>query len=349
MIELDFFNVITKAWEEYDPSRQISSIVDISARVSTNHVFAVKLDNNDLIIAKCSYYGKFAHFKEDHTIINVLSNTLPPPYENFLARSLMKDNEVYTYRYKDGDFDAWAVFYYPITIQKKLPRQLTEMHIKKLGKELASFHLACEQVKSGLPAASKTLKTDIDQLKKILNTEEGRGEYGPHIDFIREQCDIFLENSTRVNYEAFSSIPVFVDWNIGNFSVTEDVTFFSRWDYDWFRVGSRVLDFYFFSRVSSTAGDRTVFSYLADPLMEDRFMIFLKEYHKIYPLTEAEVHFMKEAYRFFIINYVIKDGRYFFHQVYAKRLLREAYELYFPMLDKTFKVGKILKALKLQH
>ena len=347
MIELDFFNVIQKAWQEYDPSRQIASIVDISARVSTNHVFAVKFVNNDLIIAKCSYYGKFKHFKEDHTIINVLATTLPPPYENLLARSLTKDNEVYTCRYKDGDFDAWAVFYYPITIQNKLPRQLTEFHIKKLGEELARFHMACHEVKHTLPKASKTLKTDIDTLKKFIDSEEGKAEYGPHVNFIDEQCDIFLQNSAALKYEDFSAIPVFVDWNIGNFSVTEDITFFSRWDYDWFRVASRILDFYFFSRVSSTAGDRTVFSYLADPLMEDRFMVFLKAYHKIYPLTEAEVLFMKEAYRFFIINYVIKDGRYFFHQVYAKRLIREAYEIYFPMLDKTFRAEKILKALKI--
>lgn len=343
---IDFYSVITKAWEEYDPSKKISSIVDISARVSTNHVFAVKFENNDLIIAKCSYYGKFAHFKEDHTIINILSNTLPPPYENFLARSLTRDNEVYTYRYKDGDLDAWAVFYYPITIQKKLPRQLSEGHIRKLGAELAKFHLACEGVKDKLPKASKTLKTDVDELKKVIQTDDGIAAYGPYVDLIREQCNTFLTNSQALGYESFSSIPVFVDWNIGNFSVTEETEFYSRWDYDWFRVGSRVLDFYFFSRVSSTAGDRTVFSYLADPLMEDRFMIFLKEYHRIYPLSENEILFMKEAYRFFIINYVIKDGRYFFHQIYAKRLMREAYELYFPMLDKTFKTEKILKSLK---
>lgn len=347
LLELDFYSVIKKAWEEYDPSRQILSIVDISARVSTNHVFAIKFTNNDLIIAKCSYYGKFEHFKEDHTIINVLANALSAPYENFLARSLTKNNEVYTYRYKDGDLDAWAVFYYTITINKKLPKQLTEDHIKKLGSELARFHIACDAVKHALPGASKTLKTDIDQLRTSLHSAEGGPVYGPHAGFIDEQCNLFLENSKSLGYESFSSLPVFVDWNIGNFSVTENIDFYSRWDYDWFRVASRVLDFYFFSRVSSTVGDRTVFSYLADPLMEDRFLVFLKEYHKVFPLTENEVRFMKEAYRFFILNYVVKDGRYFFHQVYAKRLIREAYEIYFPMLDKTFKADKILKALKL--
>lgn len=345
--EQDFFNIIKHAWNEFDPSRSIRSIVDISARVSTNHVFGVKLSDNNIVIAKCSYYGKFRHFKEDHTIINVLEKTLPPPFENFLAKSLLKDNEVYTYRYKDGELDAWAVFYYPIPVDKKMPRKLTEEHIKKLGSQLATFHLACDQVKDKLPPSSKTLKTDIDTLLGYTATDEGQQEFGSHTGRIVEQCNLFLENSGALGYESFSKIPVFIDWNIGNFSVTEDLLLYSRWDYDWFRVGSRVLDFYFCSRVSSTVGDRTVFSYLVDTLMEDRFLVFLKEYHAVYPLTGEEVRFIKEAYRFFIINYVIKDGRYFFTEVYAKRLIREAFEIYFPRLDVTFDDNKILKALKL--
>jgi hypothetical protein len=72
-----------------------------------------------------------------------------------------------------------------------------------------------------------------------------------------------------------------------------------------------MMDFYFFSRVVSDAGDRTVFSYSIDTMMEDRFIFFLEEYHKINPLTANELRFMREAYRFFILNYVIKDGNYF--------------------------------------
>ncbi|MEQ9021730.1 MAG: hypothetical protein RLN82_03110, partial [Pseudomonadales bacterium] len=143
------------------------------------------------------------------------------------------------------------------------------------------------------------------------------------------------------------SIPVFVDWNIGNFSINKDYRFFSRWDYDWFRMSTRVMDFYFFSRVCSTIGDRTIFSYLVDPLMEDRFITFLKAYHKVYPLTAQEIKILKETYRFFILNYVIKDGRYFFHELYASRLQFEAHETYFPTLDKSFNEEKLLKALDL--
>ena len=44
-------------------------------------------------------------------------------------------------------------------------------------------------------------------------------------------------------------------------SAASDGTFrlYSRWDYDWFRIEPRLLDFYFLSRVSSKTGDRTLF------------------------------------------------------------------------------------------
>ena len=97
---LDFTNIIKDAWHQYDPSRKVRYIIDISAMVSTNHVFRVKFEDGKFVIAKCSYFGKFEHFKEDHTIISVLGNNLPSPFQNFLAKSLMKDGEVYTYQYK---------------------------------------------------------------------------------------------------------------------------------------------------------------------------------------------------------------------------------------------------------
>ena len=76
-------------------------------------------------------------------------------------------------------------------------------------------------------------------------------------------------------------------------------------------------------------------------------MIFLKSYHAVYPLRPEEVYFIKEAYRFFILNYVVKYGRYFFHDVYANKLQREAFEIYFPRLEDGFNPDKILKALNL--
>jgi len=109
-----------------------------------------------------------------------------------------------------------------------------------------------------------------------------------------------------------------------------------------------MLDFYFLSRVVSDIGDRTVFSYGINTLMEDRFILFLKEYRKVNPLTADEIRFLKESYRFFILNYVIKDGKYFFSEQYAKKLQAEAFDIYLPSVDRDFDADKIIEALKLK-
>ena len=347
MKQVDFTSIVRKAWEEYNPEIQIQSIIDVSVHVSTNHVYRVKLRNRKHVFAKLSYYGKFEFFKEDHAIINVLANALPPEYEHFLAQSLIKDNEVFVYRQKSDDFDVWVVFYQQVKVARKLPKMQTQEIIQHLGRELARFHKACNEVRHLLPPSSKTLEVDIYDLLDFLNTEFGKFVHRGHVDTIRYHCDVLLANLANLSYTHFRKLPVFIDWNIGNFSLNKKNQFFSRWDYDWFRVSSRVMDFYFFSRVVSTIGDRTVFSYHIDTLMEERFGLFLKAYHEIFPLTLHEVYFIKEAYRFFILNYVIKDGQYFFHEVYATRLQKEAYETYLPNIERHFNVEKLLYTLKI--
>lgn len=343
---VNFEGIIRQAWEEYDASRGVISVTDISAKVSTNHVFRVKLENGGKVIAKLSYFGQYEHFVEDHTLINALANNLNAPYERFLARSLMKGNSLYTYKYSDRDLSAWVVFYNAVCVKEKLPRVLNEFQVRRLGQEVAKFHKACFELKNILPHWSKTIAIDIEYLLKIIESEDGQFEHRMHTDSIRYQCDLLSKNMEELGANALPAIPVFVDWNIGNFSVDEDFNFYSRWDYDWFRMSSRVMDFYFFSRVCSSVGDRTSFSYYVDPMMEERFLWFLEEYHQIYPLTQTEILFMKEAYRFFILNYVIKDGRYFFHEIYASRLQNEAHTIHFPELDKKFDAEKILARLK---
>ncbi|WP_128546836.1 hypothetical protein [Larkinella soli] len=344
---IDYPAIIRKAWEGFDATQTIQTIEDISARVSTNHVFRVRLDSGDIVIAKLSYFGKYEHFKEDHRIIQALANNLLYPFENVLAKSLLKNNQVYTFRYKEGLVDAWVVFYNPIRTMHKMPRRLDEHHIRRLGQEIGRFHKACARVSPVLPKSSKTLRSDIRDLREILDTEEGQYEHRMHIGILKRQCDVFLENRQKLVAGVVETMPVFVDWNIGNFSVTENLELYSRWDYDWFRISYRVMDFYFFSRVVSDIGDRTVFSYVIGPLMEDRFLLFLKEYHQVYPLTPNEIYFMKEAYRFFILNYVIKYGRYFFHRTYATKLQHEAFETYFRSIDEQFDAEKILRALNI--
>lgn len=345
LLKKEFTEIVRDAWLDYDgDSRPVKSISDISAKVSTNHVFMIELENGERVIGKLSYFGNYENFLEDHTLINALALNLPAPYEYFVSHSLTKQSQVYTYRYMDSLLDAWVVFYKPIRVSKMLPRKLSVPQIQTLGKELAKFHKTCTSLSGVLPLWSKTMPNDLNQLLEIMETDMGKFEHRGNESVIKHQLDLFFQNFDALGADKFATIPVFVDWNIGNFSVDKKGSFYSRWDYDWFRMSTRIMDVYFLSRVCSSAGDRTFFSYLIDPLMEKRFMIFLKAYHQEFPLSREEVLFMKEAYRFFILNYVIKDGRYFFHELYAGRLQMEAYNLYFPNIDK-FDASSILKEL----
>ncbi|MFV1884575.1 MAG: hypothetical protein ACMZ7B_08810 [Balneola sp.] len=344
---IDFNDIVHEAWRAYDSSREIIRIEDISAKVSTNHVYRITLKDHNLIVAKLSYFGKYEHFVEDHSIINALSNNLPSPFENFLARSLMKGNELFVHRHQSEVIDAWVVFYRPIKIRNKLPRRLDERQIKRLGREAAKFHKACHTVRGTLPPSAKSMSVDIDDLLNILDSDYGKFQFHRYVDLIHSHCLLFKKSYKEIGADSLDAIPVFVDWNIGNFSVNENFRFFSRWDYDWFRMSSRMMDFYFFSRVVSDIGDRTIFTYNIDILMEERFLIFMKSYHEVFPLTEKEVLLLRETYRFFLLNYVVKYGRYFFHEVFANKLQKETFDIHLPSIEEKFNPKTILKALNL--
>ncbi|MBK5272123.1 MAG: hypothetical protein JJE22_14030, partial [Bacteroidia bacterium] len=142
---IDYLDIVKAAWKGYDPSRMILTIEDISPMVSTNRVFKVTFTDEDFIIAKLSTFGKYEHFKEDHRIIHSLSNNLLYPFENLLAKSLLKNNRVYTYRHRKGKADAWVVFYNPSRVMQGMPRRLQEGHIRSFGRQIGKFHLACSR------------------------------------------------------------------------------------------------------------------------------------------------------------------------------------------------------------
>lgn len=348
-MEKKYISIVQKAWEGYDPSRKIKKVEDISVNVSTNRVYRITFEDDDIIVAKFSLYGHYDYFKEDHRIIHALGNNLLYPYENLLAKSLLKNNRVYIYRYKKNKLDAWVVFYNPIRFLNRFPKKLEEKHIRKFGQQIAKFHKACSRLRHVLPKSSKTLRSDMYALLEMLEENEKKFGSRAHADLLKYHCQQFLKNRLKLKADSFELMPVFIDWNIGNFSVTDKLELYSRWDYDWFRMSSRMMDFYFFSRVVSSAGDKTTFSYLIDPMMEDRFLIFLEEYHKVNPLTANEIRFLREGYRFFILNYVIKDGKHFFSEQYEKKLRPEAYELYLPSVDRDFHPEKIIAALKIKE
>lgn len=344
---IDYQSIIRLGWNTYNSRREIADICDLSVNVSTNKVFRLTFVDGSYLMVKVSSFGKYENFKEDHTIINVLANNLEYPYESFLSSSLMKGDDIYLYTYEDPVIDVWMVFYRPVRIAEKLPARLSDEQVRILGAEMARFHKMCDTIAPTLPRSSKNLQKDIMTLMRRLDNPEHAEQYRASADLIRRHCDLFLNNIAILGFDTFPKIPVFVDWNIGNFSVRSDATLYSRWDYDWFRMSSRMMDFYMLSRVVSDIGDRTDFSYTATQLNEDRFLMFLKEYHAVFPLTEAEVRFMKEAYRFFILHYVISNGIYFFSDAYARKLEKEAVEMYLPQLDTVFSADIILKHLGL--
>ena len=63
---------------------------------------------------------------------------------------------------------------------------------------------------------------------------------------------------------------------------------------------------------------------MARTFVEPRFQLFLNAYHRVYPLRWNEVEFLREVYRFFILNYVIRQGFAFFQPELAERLQLEA-------------------------
>lgn len=339
----DFEAIIRYAWRAYDHTRTIGTIDNISAKVSTNSVFQLNMTDGNILIAKVTVFGSFEGFAEDHTIVNVLANNLPVRYADFLSRALMKGNQLFFHRYIDPDTDAWVVFYRPIHIQEQSPKRLSLDQVSKLGSEIAAFHRDCTLISRTLPRSDRNMTTDVDSLLRELP-----GLYPDHQELILRHCNLFLENTFRLNTLGFEKIPVFVDWNIGNFSIHQDGSLASRWDYDWFRMSTRVADFYFLSRVVSEVGDQDEFTYEVDRMMEDRFLHFLRAYHEVFPLTTAEVRFTKEAYRFFLLHYVLRLGRYFFRPAIAEKLTADVLEVHLPTLDDTFDPEVLVRGLGLE-
>ena len=343
----DFSDIVKAAWHAYDPSREPLSITDISVMVSTNHVYKIQFLGKQFVIAKLSLFGTYEHFREDHRIVNILAHSLQPPYDRTIGHSLMKDGEVFTYRHQLNGTDVWVVFYRPVKFMRRLPKRLATADIESLGRQFGLFHKACASTLIELPRSSKTMRWDIDELMKRIDSPEGAKEFGSNVGFILQQCERLLRECEVLGSPDLIQLPVFVDWNSGNFSLSKRGRIYSRWDYDWFRMGPRVLDFYFLSRVVSDVGDQTTFSYVPDTLMEPRFQLFLQNYHRNFPLNESEIRFIQPAFRFFILQYVVKFGNYFFHPNYAQRLQKEAFQTYLPRLDEVFDATQLLRACNL--
>jgi hypothetical protein len=330
-------DTVLAAFRTFSGGQSPLDIQAARAPVSTNRVYRLVFDRRANVFAKISSYGSFVHFRQDHQRIEQWRRLLHATrYESFLAPVLTTGDDVYTFHAGD----AWVAFYEEVPVRASLPRILSEAQIETLAEEMARFHRASAAVAARLAPTWKTLGSDIAILFDALGNSAWLSERGlskSEAKYLRDHCNLFLRNADRLGYYDLERCPVLLDWNIGNFSVTgtgDDFQLFSRWDYDWFRIEPRVLDFYFLSRVSSGAGDRTQFSYVSSTFFEARFARFLRAYHAVYPLELREILFLREAYRFFILNYVARSGEDFFRDELRVRLLREAIDYYLPELDR---------------
>jgi hypothetical protein len=329
---------VRRAWHRFGDLRTIVDITDMSAMVSTNTVMRVTLSDGSAVFSKVSSYGSYFLFAEDHDRLHRLTLLLRDTrFAGLMADSLtLPDGRPFTYY----DGEVWVVFYNEVEQRDRLPRILTDRHIANLAREMAELHLECQRLAPQIPRTSTSIKSDAIALYDTLTEPHSAARFvldTADLNVLRDHAHAFLMNLIELGYDDLPRIPVLVDWNLGNFSVEfggrDDFRLFSRWDYDWFRIDTRMLDFYFLSRVSSRTGDRTEFTYGSHTLLEPRFIGFLKAYHAVNPLMENEILFLKEAYRFFILNYVIRSGNHFFRVDFWRNFQRDAVHRYLPDLD----------------
>ena len=81
-------------------------------------------------------------------------------------------------------------------------------------------------------------------------------------------------------------------------------------------------------------------------MFELRFRQFLRAYHSVFPLSPEEVLFLKEAYRFFLLNYVVREGRFFFRHDIWQQLLHDVVDRHLPSLD-SYDFSELLRELQL--
>jgi hypothetical protein len=338
---------VYEAWTEYGDPRRITSLDEVSANVSTNRVYRLHLDDGGTLVSKVSSYGSYFLFVEDHERLRRCASLLDSTrFAGMLA-------DVWTTRadrlapgershiFTWYDKTMWAVLYDDVPRGEALPRVLTEDMIRNLGREMAEFHLACTDLAPRIPAGSKTIKSDAIHLLDLLESPFAPRNFDlppEAIGLLWKHTHDFLERLVQLGYDEWTKIPVLIDWNLGNFSVKpygDGFRLFSRWDYDWFRIEPRMLDFYFLSRVSSSTGDRTRFTYGAHTLLEPSFLAFIDAYTDVFPMSHEELEFLPEVYRFFILNYVVREGARFFRGDLCATFRRDAVRTYLPAFDVT--------------
>ena len=362
----DASRAVRELWSTLGNPRTVASSVEVSANVSTNRVFLLRLNDDTRLFAKVSNYGSAFLFREDHDrVLRLRKGLAGTRFENFLAAPITKPASILTnptaktanrsepvHTYYDGS--VWGVMYEEVERRESLPKILNDADIECLAREVAAFHKACAEatVRDAIPRTSTSISSDMVHLLDLVADRTASKTLrlpSEALDIVRRHGQRFLHALDDLGYADMARIPVLIDWNLGNFSVdrASDGLFqlFSRWDYDWFRTDTLLLDFYFLSRVSSQTGDRTSFSYGVHTLAEPRFTRFIAAYHEVSPLSEADIEMMVETYRFFILHYVFSVGDHFFRTDLWNTFRQDAIVSGLPSIDK-FDRSPLLAAIR---
>jgi len=70
LLDQTYESHLREAWQEYGDPRGITSVVEVSAKVSTNRVYRLHLSDSGSVVAKVSSYGSYFLFREDHDRIH---------------------------------------------------------------------------------------------------------------------------------------------------------------------------------------------------------------------------------------------------------------------------------------
>ena len=82
----DASRAVRELWSTLGNPRTVASSVEVSANVSTNRVFLLRLNDDTRLFAKVSNYGSAFLFREDHDrVLRLRKGLAGTRFENFLA------------------------------------------------------------------------------------------------------------------------------------------------------------------------------------------------------------------------------------------------------------------------
>jgi hypothetical protein len=171
----DASRAVRELWSTLEDPRTVVSSIEVSANVSTNRVFLLRLSDDTRLFAKVSNYGSAFLFREDHDRVLRLRNALAGTrFANFLAPPLTRPPQKTTgargqvHTYYDGS--VWGVVYEEVERRESLPKILNDADIECLAREVAAFHKACSDVtiRDAIPRTSTSISSDMVHLLDLV-------------------------------------------------------------------------------------------------------------------------------------------------------------------------------------